>query len=474
MRFREPARLLTRVMARLSPAVVREWLTRGSTPRRLLERYLSGGALVLSVLTFGGYAMGLVRDRIFARTFGVGGELDAYNAAFVLPELTLDVVVASGLTAPFVPIFLQLRRDGADAERFAQTIVTAAVVVMAAASAVMFVAAPATASLVAPGFGPEQREQYVGLFRTMLLTPVIFAASFAVGEVLVAERRFVSYGLAPLMYNAGIVIGTVALSARIGIHAAAAGAVAGALLHLGTRLWGLRRSTVRVRLAFAVRTRAVREFARLMLPKMAGQPIEPATFLYFTLVASTLGAGSVTAVSFARNFQSVPVSLIGVAFSLAAFPALSSAHAAGDRRRFVRTLGANLVTVSVLTAAAGAFLFAFSRWVISTLLGGGAMDGDAVALTSATLSAFAVSVPFESLTQVLSRAIYATRHTLLQVVASLASLGVTVVATALLAPLAGVVAIPIGFTVGMAVKVVLLAAVVAWRLRRAPRPLRSE
>ncbi len=78
-----------------------------------LDRLLPRGAILLAVLTFGGYAMGLVRDRIFARTFGAGTELDAYNAAFVLPELALDVLVAGGLTAPFVPIFLGLR-DGAD------------------------------------------------------------------------------------------------------------------------------------------------------------------------------------------------------------------------------------------------------------------------------------------------------------------------------------------------------------------------
>ena len=73
--------------------------------RALLARLLPQGAILLSVLTFTAYLAGLVRDRIFARTYGAGIELDAYNAAFVLPELALDVLVAAGLTAPFVPIF---------------------------------------------------------------------------------------------------------------------------------------------------------------------------------------------------------------------------------------------------------------------------------------------------------------------------------------------------------------------------------
>ena len=69
-----------------------------------------------------------------------------------------------------------------------------------------------------------------------------------------------------------------------------------------------------------MRTKGVGEFIRLMIPKMLSHPIEPLTFMYFTALASTLTPGSVSSVSFARNFQSVPVSLIGASFAIAAFP----------------------------------------------------------------------------------------------------------------------------------------------------------
>ena len=83
-----------------------------SQVRALLARFLPEGALLVSALTFVSYATGLARDRVFARTYGAGSELDAYNAAFVLPELALDVLVASGLTAPFVPVFSTLAPGG--------------------------------------------------------------------------------------------------------------------------------------------------------------------------------------------------------------------------------------------------------------------------------------------------------------------------------------------------------------------------
>ena len=418
------------------------------------------------MLVFSGYVMGLARDRIFARTFGAGAELDAYNAAFVLPELTLGVLVASGLAAPFVPIFLGLKReDHAAARDFAQTILTGAVLAMGVAGAMMLVLAPATVSLVAPGFDAGERDLYVALFRLMLVTPILFAASTALGEVLVAERRFLAYGLAPLLYNGGIVIGTLMLAPSIGIFGGAVGAILGALLHLLIRVWGLRGTGVRPRPRFAIRMPAVGDFIRLMLPKMLSQPGEQLTFLFFTAVASSLAAGSISAINFARNFQSVGVSLVGVAFSLAVFPVLSSSYAAGDRSGFTSALARTLATVSALTVAGAIFVFVVGRPAIEIFLGGGAFDAADVALTSAVLSAFALSIPLESITHVLSRAIYATRHTLLQVAASLTGLVATVGATLLLVGPLGILAVPIGFTIGQAVKVVLLVVVLAWRMR---------
>jgi putative peptidoglycan lipid II flippase len=434
-----------------------------------LDRLLPSGAILLGVLTFGGYAMGLVRDRIFARTFGAGTELDAYNAAFVLPELALDVLVAGGLTAPFVPIFLGLREsDGGDraAREFGQTILTLAVVVMAITSAVLFVAAPFTVSVIAPGFdSTAERELYTGLFRVMCVTPVIFAASIALGEVLVADRRFLFYGLAPFLYNGGIVAGSVLFAGSLGIYGAALGAVLGALLHLGIRVLGIRRTQFRIRARLAVRTAAVREFIRLMLPKMASHPIDPLTFLYFTALATRFGAGNVSAVSFARNFQSVPVSLIGVSIAVAAFPVLSTAAASGDRPAFVRVLTANLATTAILTGGAALGLFVLSHAVISVLLGGGAFDARDVALTAGLLAAFAISIPLESLTHLLARAFYATHNTLIPVLASVAALVVIVVAGEALAPVIGVTSIPIAFTAGSATKVTVLAVLVRSRVR---------
>jgi len=196
--------------------------------------------------------------------------------------------------------------------------------------------------------------------------------------------------------------------------------------------------------------------------------VEPMTFLFFNAVASGLAAGSVTAVSFARNFQSVPVSLVGVAFALAVFPALSSAYATGDRAGFLRLLRTNLASIAVVTVGATIGLVVLGELAIRVLLGGGAFGERDVTLVATTLAAFALSVPFESLSHLLSRAIYATHHTILQVIASLAGFGITVGSTLLLLDGAGIVAIPLGFAIGQAAKTVLLAIALWVRLRAMP------
>ena len=436
------------------------------TFRGLVARFLPRGVAILSLLFLASYVMGLVRDRVFAQSFGAGVELDAYIAAFRLPELLFDVLVEAGLAAPFIPIFMRLRGADPDAaDRFARSILSAAVAIMGVASVLLLIFAEATIDIVAPGFAGAQRALYLDLFRIMLVTQVLFAASLTLGQVLLAEQRFFWYAIAPLLYNAGIIVGTVALGGGIGIYGAAVGAVLGAAIHLGSRFIGLRTSRLRVAFEWELRTPSIREFVRLMLPKMVAQPVEPTVFVFFTNIASTLAIGSVTIVDYARNFQGAPVTLIGVAYAVAAFPTLSDAFADGDRSRFLRVLGTNAASITVLTVGAAFGLIVLGEIVIGTLYGGGAFDEADVALTAAVLSAFALSVPFESLAHLLSRGIYATHNTLLQVISSLAGLAITILATLALLPSLEILAIPLGFTIGQMAKVILLGLSLAWRIR---------
>ena len=352
--------------------------------RAVLARFLPQGAILLSVLTFTAYGMGLVRDRLFARTYGAGAELDAYNAAFVLPELALDVLVASGLTAPFVPVFTSLARQAADAApRFAQTVLTLAVMVMAASSLLLLILAPATVRLVAPGFDESSQALYLDLFRLMLLTPIIFAASITLGEVLVAERRFLFYALAPILYNVGIVAGTLLFHDRLGIMAAAVGAVIGACLHLGIRVVGMRHTTVRIRPRLDLRMPALREFVR----PDAAQDDQPPHRAADVPVLHRRRDDARGRQRLGRLVRAQLPERAGVAASACrsrwrpsrACPRRgrpATAAASGARS------GRNALTIGVLTTLAAIGLVIVGPLAIEVLLGGGRFDAEDVRLTA--------------------------------------------------------------------------------------------
>jgi putative peptidoglycan lipid II flippase len=439
-----------------------------ATIRAALDRVFPRGAILLSVLSLVYFATGIVRNRVFANTYGAGAELDAYNAAFRIPEIALDVLVAAGLTAPFVPIYSRLRHDDGDepADEFGRSVLTGAVGLMTIASIAIFIAAPWLAGVVGEGFDGATQDLYVQLLRINCLAQVMFAASIALGEILVAHRRFLFYALAPILYTTGIILGTVLFADRFGVVASAWGAVAGAAAHLTIRAVGTTRTSFRIRPAFAVRTAAFREFLRLMFPRMFSVAIEPLTITYFTRVAAGLGVGSISALNFGLDYQVVPVSLIGVSFSLAVFPLLSAAYADDDRSAFRTILVRNVVTIGILTSLAAVALFVLSGTLVDVLLGGGKFTPEDVAVTSAVVAAFALSVPFDALAYPLSRGLYATHDTIRQVGASFAGLGAVILATTLLVPELGILGIPLGYGAGVIVKVLLLAIFLAPRVRR--------
>ena len=132
------------------------------------------------------------------------------------------------------------------------------------------------------------------------------------------------------------------------------------------------------------------------------------------------------------------------------------------------------MTIGALTTVAAVALFILGELGIRLLLGGGRFSQADIARTSLVLAAFALSVPFDSLSYPLSRGLYATRNTLLQVIASFVGFGTIVVAASALVPGLGIVAIPLAYAAGSAIKVALLAIFLVPRVRRIRMPDRDE
>ena len=431
----------------------------------LVKTALPRGAVILSVLTFAGYGIALLQKRILTHTFGAGPEVDAFLAAFKLPELALQILVMGGVVGPFLPLYVGLNGEAKETAReFARTIMTLAALAMGIAAAVLFVLAPQTVQLVAPGFAGEQRTWYVDMFRLLCVAQVLASVSMVLGEILVAERRWITYGVYDLLYHIGIGAGALLLAPIIGIYGAAIGAVGGAAAGLAVRVFGVLRTGFVIRPSLSLRVKGLGEFLRLMAPKMVAQPLTYLMGIYFVSLASTLAPGSVTDVDLAQSFQSLPETLIGVAFATAAFPALAAAANSGDKRAFKRVFATNLATIAFFSTCAALGLLIFSRLIITILFKGGAFDDTDVSQTTLVLTILALSIPLESLTELMARGIYATHNTAWPMAAAMAGFVAGVISAWELAPVVGLAAIPIGYTFCMGTKLAVLTAVLQPRM----------
>lgn len=433
-----------------------------------LRRWVPAGSIVLALTTFGSYALGLLRDRLLAQTFGASRALDAYNAAFLLPDFIFNFLVASGIAAAFVPLFTQLlARQRAAAYAYANTIILTASGVMGIVAVVLIIGAGTASKLVAPGFSPSDQQLVAQLLRILCLSPILFSASNALGAMLVAKRRFLWYGLSPLMYNVGIIGGIYWLAPQVGIMGVAIGTLAGAALHFGARLIDSVASGWRPAWTFDWHQPELLTTLRLMLPKMFGQPIELATFWAFTALASALAPGSIAILNFARNFQSVPVSIIGITVATTSFPLLAAARSNATRQQFSQVLRQSSWLIFGASGAAALCMWLIRQPLIWLLLGGREFTTNDIARTAMVLGVFCFSIPTEALTHLAARAFYATQNTLTPVAISVISFAVSLLLAWWWLPRFDILALPAAFLAGSGLKLVLLHWQLPAQLERA-------
>lgn len=423
-----------------------------------MKNLIFHSAATLTVTSFLSYGFGLVRDKTFAHIYGASRILDAYNAAFILPDLLLNLLVAGALTSAFLPVYTSLRsqKDEKYAEKVFCSLTTIAATIVIIIGALCLLFMPYLVTKITPGFNAEELQMVASLSSILLLSPLIFAISNSTGSVLVSHRQFLFYGLSPVFYNVGIILGTVFLHSQMGIYGTVIGTIFGALMHMSIRFVGLKLSGVKLYPYFYFKFAEILQIGRLMLPKMAGFGAWQLLLWQFTAIASTLKEGSITIYSFARNFQSVPVSLFGIAIATATFPVLSKHFAENNHEAFHLSLKKGLQKTLLLTVPSAIGMVILSSFIISFFLGGGRFGEEAIALTALTLSVYCISVPSESMMHLLARAFYARLDTFTPTIIQLTSIAITIGCAWHFVGEYGVLGIPIGFGIGSWVQVVLL------------------
>lgn len=436
--------------------------------KRIL-RFIPTGSVVLGATTLASYGTGLLRDRIFAQTFGASRTLDAYNAAFLFPDLLFNILIASGIAAAFVPIFTDLfYSNKKKADDYTNSAISGATGIMVISAIILVLFADTISTIVAPGFNNEDLVLVSKILRILAISPILFGVSNTLGAMLVAKRRFLFYGLSPILYNLGIIGGVIFLSPQFGIIGVAIGTVIGAGFHLLSRVIDSLMSGFRFKINFKFKTPEFKKTIKLMVPKMFGHPVELAMFWGFTVIASTLGAGSVAIMSFARNFQSVPVSLIGITFSTTSFPIMTKAIADHSQEDFKKTLKNSFLLILVGSTLAAIITFIIREPLIRIVLGGGAFSEEAISRTATMLGVFTLAMPTESLRHLLARAFYATKNTTIPVIFSVIGLIIAIGGGYLLKPSLDIIAIPVAFSIASLVELIFLILLLPHRLKKLP------
>lgn len=442
-------------------------------PGRLIKKawsFLPKGSMNLVLLSGASYVAGLFRDRILAHTFGASRMLDAYGAAFLLPDFLFNLLVASGIAAAVVPIVHELlQKNEKEVSSYMSTVLTLAVTVMGAVSILFLLFANWLVVLVAPGFSHEDQLVVASMMRLLAFSPILFAASNALGALSVARQRYVWYGISPIVYNLGIIFGALVFAPTMGIRGVVYGTLIGATLHLLVRVFDLIHSGIHLTVSYRVRTREFFDTLKLMGPKMVGHPVDLATFWGFTAIASGLQTGSIVVLNFSRNFQSVGVSLIGIALATSSFALFAREAARGDMPAFKKHLSRACIAVSVLSVIAAVALYIIRAPLIALLIGGKAFGPNEIMRTAELLGVMAFSIPTESLSHVLARAWYSTKNTWVPVSMSVVALCVSVGGAWLMVGSLGIVAIGWAFVAGSVLKTLGLALFLPMRIVRLSR-----
>jgi len=416
--------------------------------RRLLrlanaKRTVGHAAFIISTAYLLSRLLGLLRDRLLIAHFGKGATLDAYNAAFRLPELLFTLLVSGAFAVAFIPVFSeQLEKGERDtAWRITSSLLNLLVLGTAAGGIIIGIFADPLTSLLAPGFDAGRHALAVDLTRLMLITPILFAISSVLGSVQQSFNRFLVFAFAGVFYNLGIIAGILWLAPKFSIYGVAWGIIIGVALQALLQIVGLHGLGYKYRPVIDLRLKGVQQTLKLMFPRSLDQGIDQVHYGVETIIGSLLPQGSITTFTLASNLKNVPLALITSSITTAVFPRLAAHAASGAREELIKVYVQTARLILFLVIPSAAFMVVARGYIVRLLYG----FGDAA--TASTLGWFAGTVVFTSLFLLISRIFFAMQDTRTPLYLSLASIPTNIILSFALSQMFGVRGLAMGASI---------------------------
>lgn len=432
--------------------------------RRFFESFhqhrLIGGALVLAITQFGASLAGLIRDRVLAVTFANDlGVVDAYLASFRPADFLFQVFIMSAVGTVFVPMLAGYKAKG-DREGL-NKLLGAAMGTGGLVFAVMAVLCIAAFPWIAPRlvhFDGDQLSIYITFARIVFLSNLLMVLGNIAGQYLITTQRYWVYGLTPIIYSIGTILGTLFLTPYVGAYGPILGTVSGSLVYMLWRMIAIFKEGIRPHFQFWHPDMS--EMGWLMLPRMLALGALQLQLLVFDSIASGLDTGAITVNAYARNFQSVVVGVAGIAIAQSAYAILSHAAAKKEMHRFSIYLRKGILLLLVITIPG-----AIALTLLSPIAAKIVHLTSVLAMFTTALAYYAFSIPFESVNHLLLRSYYALKNTLTPAIMMVGGGCISIAVAWIMVPKYGVYSLAIGYTAGQVAQLIGLSVLLPGKIR---------
>lgn len=370
-------------------------------------------AMVIAGFTLLSAVMGLLRNRVLAGFFfgTQASHLDVYFAAFLVPDSLFNLLVSGALSAAFIPVYTQkLKKDPEEANHIANATMNSTLVFMGVLISGLMVFAPQVSNLIAH-FPPVEMKLLAQLMRIMLFSQLFFVVSAFLTGIIQSHKRFLVPALAPVLYNVGIVLGTIVLAPVMGIYGAAIGVMLGAMMHMAVQIPFAANLGYKFKPSFDIKHPDVRLIRRLMIPRTATLAVVQLERWISVFISSMLSAGSLTMFNFARQLYVLPINLFGVSLGQASLPTLSAEAIDDGLHSFRKTLADSLLQIFFLALPAAALLLVLRIPAVRLVFGAREFPWDATLTTGRTLAVLTISIAPQAAVSILVRSFYAFHDT---------------------------------------------------------------
>jgi putative peptidoglycan lipid II flippase len=424
------------------------------------SKTIQSAAILLAAASLASKFLGVLRDHALAGVFGAGDTLDAYYAAFRLPDMIFNLLVAGALSAGFIPIlaeyfFRDEKNKTNSAWRLTNEMISVLSVLLVVLGGLAALSAPYLIPLITPGFYGPKLALTIRLSEIMFISPVIMGISAILGGVLQTTKRFLIFAAAPLFYNLGIIVGAVFFCRFMGPNGLALGVIFGALMHFAVQFLSVRNLGWRPAWALP-KDNGVAKIFRLSAPRVLSMAVSQIDLLAATMIASLLASGAVSIINLANNLQAVPVSFVGISYAVAAFPALSR-HAVEEKKSaFVASVSSVARQILFFVVPFAAIFLLLRAQTVRLVLGSGNFDWNDTVRTADALAFFSLSIPAQALVPLLARAFYSLKDSTTPLLVALVAVGADIVGNLTLGKIMGVAGLALSFTISSFLQAMLL------------------